>query len=259
MNERKTESYVKSYLYNKLSDEGLNSRIIESISIVLAGSAALGITDKYSDWDLHLLLPDTIYSQFQAQMGNSFVIDDKEHCPIIFAVFRPLTWLEERMKHRAELYLWIYSNASVIYDPNNQCQQLIEIGRATFSHNLGCYLRDHYVKYRSLRNSLKNCILRSDAIAISLIKSEVVSTAMQTMSLLLGKPYPYTKWLKWHMNQCGSSASETVNLSKQFIQASDENNILLADRNLKDHIVNNVSKLYTNADWVEKWWCYIQN
>ncbi len=250
---------LSSYVDEQLHRISARDAYAEVISAVLAGSAATGAHDAYSDWDLHLFLPDADYETFRARYGADFVIDDKEHAPPVFGVFRPLGWLGERMLARPEFYLWIFEGATVIRDPERRYGSILEEGRGRFDAGIEQLVRGHYVGYRAARNSLPNTLRRGDPAAALLVVAEAAELALQTTSLLMGQPYPYAKWLLWHLAACGSEGRVVAELTSGLLTAEPGEQMLSADRRLRGEVVRLAGERYPAAPWLGPWWKYLAN
>lgn len=250
---------MRSYFREVFSRMGLDPAISRQATIVLAGSTPLGIKDSLADWDFHVVLPDSQYALFCTQYGGTFVIDDKETAPSVFAVFRPISWLMERFETRNELYYWIYSRAALVVDPGGQCASLIEEAAQTFALQLKNAVKDHYVRYRAIRHGLPNIIHRDMHLASFLVRVDSVRLAMQITSLACDEPYPYDKWLSWHVRSLGPIGREIVDLSQELIAAVDPDEVLRLHSSLRDRVTSVVAKKSGDVDWIREWWKYVIN
>lgn len=242
-----------------LLDAGVVRAELDRIDIVLAGSAAFGSSDMSSDLDFHLLMQRSHLDTLTRRLGHRVVIDDKTHYPPLFGVLRPLAWLEHRLRHQLALYYWIYTHAVILRDADGQVAALIDDAARRFDASVVDAVRDHYVRYRATRNALASTLRRNDHVAANLVRAETIALALQTVSLALGHPYPYRKWLAWHVNGCGDDGAATVAACERLLGTSDALAWRTADRHLRDHVVSVVAARYPDEPWIPRWWEFVEN
>lgn len=183
------------YINKLLAEKRFKDLKKARLSIVLTGSTSIGFED--SDWDFKLLYTGHGARLFLDTHGPKFHVDDKVHNPETFVLFRPLSFLDREFSEDLSIGLWIYGNAIVLRDDDEQFTKKLKEAKLLFERSLQSSIDTKYLRLRCIRHSVAGAQKRDDEIATKLLLVEGVGNAMQLLHLIHGKPYPYSQWLRW--------------------------------------------------------------
>jgi hypothetical protein len=186
----------------------------EKLTILLTGSRAIGRYSENSDVDIDIVCPRNSYNQIQAEMfkrnltgniHNAFyrlpeVGWDKyfgERTGQPHFTITPIDIIEKDINEYQDTALWIWTNALIIQDPNNQFKNIINKfdgypedilkQKIKYRYLLASYwLIDGYPHNHSKNEELFSAVL-------SLING--IHELYRFFFIIEGKPYPYSEKL----------------------------------------------------------------
>ncbi|TCP64033.1 hypothetical protein [Baia soyae] len=256
----RVETYFHS-LPNDVFPDGLKSRA----TVVLSGSTGWGITegfDEKADWDLHILLGNEAYQSFIIEHGANYVIDDHGNSPIVFGQINGQEWLMERVEGNRSgswpLYLWIYKNCVFIQDPLS-ISSLIEKYQLKFERELDQLRRDHFVLFSVRRLDTSSSAKREIVTAAGINRGEMVKVALQTFSLIHGKPYPYNKWLAKHVERLCPEGEKLVELCNNCLMETRLEVLIGLAKELRNMMEEEMRKITGEQRWISHWWEFNKN
>ena len=230
---------------------------------MLSGSAGWGIKegiDQRADWDIHVLLSDEDYLAVSKKYGNDYVIDDREHAPVVFCQIHNKKWLQERLlgKDTAVLYLWIYTRGLFIQDKID-VEPLVSECRKGFLEKLPELQKNFHIQFSVRRLDTASCAGRGIMSGTGVNRGEMVKAALQTFSLIHGEPYPYNKWLAKHVRQLAEDGGRLVELCEQCLFETDFPKIVKLAKDLRDFMESAMEKAVGKERWIHYWWEFNKN
>jgi len=197
------ERYVRDALFEHPVLSGARDRI----SLVLAGSRAVGYDVPSSDYDLLGVCDAETYARIRAQAGRAppvkgvHILTDKEDVQRRFGIEVDVDIYEARRIREAiqaynDVVLWIWTHARVIVDHGNTIAGIKEAIRPYPRDVLERKIKAHFLRDFDL--SVHGITYRPESQNLfSVIHTLPVKIAEQCRicCLLDGKPLPYDKWL----------------------------------------------------------------
>ena len=231
-------------------------------TVMLSGSAGWGITegsDSLADWDIHVLLANKDYAAF-AKSGQSLIIDDKEHTPVVFAQVRDKNWLLERLQKDeiAVLYIWIYTHGLFIQD-NLKIKSLLAKQLAIFKADLPALRKARHIQFSVRRLDTASCAARGLVVAAGINRAEMVKLALQTFSLIKSQPYPYSKWLAKHVKGLSPEGARLAGLCETCLFETDLAKISRSAKEIRDFMEQEMEKVAGPNRWIHYWWEFNEN
>jgi hypothetical protein len=266
MTQEKTERLrqdIKAYFKN-LPEDIYPANLKNGTSVFLSGSTGWGIQegfDEKADWDLHLILEDGRHAQLVQKYGSDHVIDDKKNSPIVFGQIRSRSWLRERLDRLAQgdcTYTWIYNNCVMIQDPLGIARMAVE-NLELLRANLEELLKYHFVTFCVRRFDAASTAKRGIEAGARLANAEMSKAALQTMSLLHGKPYPYNKWLAKHVCILGEDGKRCVELVEKALKSASLEEIIGNAKVLRNFLEQEATQRLGAKPWITQWWKFNQN
>ena len=206
-------------------------------------------------WDIIVLLPDELFSEFIRRYSDCFVIDDHEHVPWVFTRVKSFEWLKGDFESRLPIALWIYQNSLILQDREGRFGEVLQKQKEIFIKIILEILRKKYLEFRTERHNLRHALERGNVVAITIIKNTVVKLALEVSFLIERKPYPYKKWLPLAVQRETSNGKEVLQISEDFLNTADHKKTI----ELSDCLVEKVVKMLVETsmfpeDFLRKWW-----
>lgn len=233
--------------------------ILEAAAIVwYASSSFIEKYDPIVVRDLLIVLPDEIFVQFEVKHGKSFVVDDHEVVPPVFARIKNFNWLDQDFARRLPLALWIYQHAIVLKDPDEHFARMLHLQQERFIQSVPAILRSKYLEFRTERHNLRHNLADETELANRLIKAVVVKLALEIIFLAEKKPYPYKKWLFWATKKETANGTKVLDLAQKFWDEKDKDLTITLSDQLVEKIASIVIKSgLLSEDIANRWWLYL--
>jgi len=263
MQRRNQIEAIKTYLQN-LPDTPVNKYVKEKSSIYLSGSAGYGIEegfDEKADWDLHIILEDEVYAKIHKKGNADPLINDPNNKPTVFGQIRSKSWLKKRLDSLLKgdcTYLWIYTNGLMI-DDKLSIHSAIKGYSSLFQKNLNDLIRYHYIRFAVARFSTAAASRRGISTATSLYNAEMIELALQTICLLHGQPYAYTKWLEKQVSMIDGISPTLLQLIEASLASKSFEDFDKNARNLRLFTEETLTEHMGKLPWIKEWWNYNQN
>lgn len=192
----------------------------DKLTVVLTGSRAIGTYTDSSDADIDVICSKEDYDFIQAEMykrkltpniKQGFYNLPKENWDKYFGegvgrphfTITPIDVIKRQIEEYQDTPLWIWSNALVMNDPNNQFRNIIDKFQG--------YPQDvliKKIKYRYLLSSYwfidgypHNHSRNEDLFSASLSLLKGIHELYRLFYILEGKPYPYTEKLALYVTE----------------------------------------------------------
>ena len=186
----------------------------EDFSVLLTGSRAAGGWTSSSDIDIEVLCPEKVYNTIQRAMlaagriksfGASLYVLRDENWQTYFGQHSgrphfslcPIDQVLRQLQEYDDVSIWIWTNAKVIYDPQDQFRKVLQ----TFKG----YPRDVLVKkikyrwmlaaYRAIEESPVHPTEDAELLPAAAGVLNAIHELYRFFFLVEGKPFPYTKRL----------------------------------------------------------------
>lgn len=247
------ELLIRKYIENKVCKTQELAPYIKESSILWIEN------DPGLVWDIMVLLPDNLFSEFINQYGECFVIDDHEHLPWIFIRVKDLQWLENDFKNRFPIALWVYENSLVLQDKEGRFVKILQEQKKVFAETIHKILERKYLEFRTERHNLRHALERKNMISTAIIKATIVKLVLEMSFLVEEKPYPYKKWLPLAAEYDTNNGKKLLKISRDFLN-SDVPTIII---DLSDQLVSEMVKILTKTkifpkNFLQKWWLYLK-
>jgi|SRR3989344_4884022 len=241
---------VRAYIQNILKTE-VEERFLTSSAIILTED------DPKIVCDILVLVSNEKYQEFANRYGSHFVVNDHSGEYPVFTKFRNNDWMENDLKSRPPIALWIYQNSSVVQDPQGEFAKLLDRYQLIFQKNLTSLIKRKYIELRTERHNLRQAIRKNRKMAISLIKATVVKLAMEISLLADNRPYPYKKWLPEDAKNIPSGMA-LYPIAEAFLNEADGEKIITISEEIIARIQNVLSKTCIPNDLLNRWWLYLE-
>lgn len=243
------EILMRAYVENKLY------RTQELVPYLEKAAILWTENDPGLIWDIMVLLPDELFSEFIRRYGDCFVIDDHEHAPCVFTRVKSFEWLKSDFESRLPVALWIYQNSLVLQDGEGRFDEILQEQKEIFIKIILEILRKKYLEFRTERHNLRHALEKGNVVAITIIKNTVVKLALEISFLIERKPYPYKKWLPLAVQHETSNGKEVFQISEDFLNTTDPKKTI----ELSDCLVEKVVKMLVETsmfpeDFLRRWW-----
>jgi hypothetical protein len=240
------------YILTNLSEEPYCDLLRESCSLIAFGSSVDDRSDALSDWDFKLLMPADVLTRFLSRWPSCHAIDDKDHSPPAFCLFRSYQAFDRDLAEQLEVNLWIYSRSRIIRDDHDKYVHIIDKWRQHFSATLHDRIKHKYIHLRSVRHALDHAVLRKEPVTITLLKSEFLRTLFELVHLSTSTPYPHIPWLYWSFRKL--SLADPLVGTVEGIFAAELAALPELTRKLVDLVIARLTDNWP-ADLVSaKWW-----
>ncbi|WP_044640750.1 hypothetical protein [Risungbinella massiliensis] len=264
MKDVNTVNKIQKY-FDNLPESVFPNDFKEYATVILSGSTGWGIVegfDEKADWDLHILLENDKYQSFVNKFGSDYVIDDHKNSPIVFGQIQNRDWLIERLEGQRPgswpLYLWIYTYCTFIQDPMD-IKSLVEKYQSRFEQELDQLRREHFVLFSVRRLDTSSCAKRGIITATGINRGEMVKAALQTFSLIHGRPYPYSKWLAKHVERLCPEGRELVGLCNRCLTEVELGALVDLAKKLRNMMEVEMKKVTGEQRWITHWWEFNKN
>lgn len=245
---KKTE--VEIYVQKKLKTEVAEFFLRYSIILLIKD-------DPNIVRDILVLIPNTEYCKFVDCYGHCFVVDDHDCEYPIFTKFRSLEWLEDDLKSRLPIALWIYQNSLVIQDPQREFVRLLDYYQSVFQQALPALIRHKYIEMRTERHNLRQVISQNRKIAVPIIKAAVAKLSMEISLLADSQPYPYKKWLP-EVARNSHLGGVIYTLVEAFLDEKNDEKTITISEEIIASMRNFLSKKWLPSDLLDRWWLYLK-
>lgn len=206
--------------------------------------------------DILVLIPNMEYGKFVDCYGHCFVVDDHDCEYPIFTKFRNLEWLEDDLKSRLPIALWIYQNSLIVQDPQGEFVRLLDYYQSVFQQVLPTLIRHKYIEMRTERHNLRQAISQNRKIAIPIIKVAVAKLSMEISLLADSQPYPYKKWLP-EVVRNSHLGGVIYTLTETFLEEKNDEKTIAISEEIIASIKNFLSKNWLPSDLLNRWWLYL--
>lgn len=180
-------------------------------AVAVAGSAAVGWEDEFSDTDVLVFVPredyGAIYGRYRQAIeeGRVAVMNPRA---LQYSEF-PYTYIpgtnahymlyvfeetEEKLARYDDVAMWVHGNSIVLHDPSGRYARL----RAATSYPEEVWRakrRDLYIGMANAGGAASNALRRGDQAVVMLTLTDAVMRALRLCFLLEHRPFPYEKWL----------------------------------------------------------------
>ncbi len=180
-------------------------------AVVVAGSAAVGWEDEFSDTDVLVFVPQEDYGAIyechwqSVTEGRISVMNPRarEHHEFPYSyipgtnahyMLYVFEEAEERLARYDDVAMWVHGNSIVLHDPSGRYARL----RAATGYPEEVWRakrRDLYIGMANAGGAASNPLRRGDRAAVMLTLTDAVMHALRLCCLLEHKPFPYEKWL----------------------------------------------------------------
>jgi len=209
-------------------------------------------------WDILVLMADSLFSQFSQEHGESFVLDDHAHTPPIFTKVRSYSWFMKDLTSRRAIALWIYGNGLIIEDPESIFESAIRKEREVFESTIPDIIKIKYLELRTERHNLRSIVETKRAMALHIVRANIVKLALELCLLAEKKPYPYKKWLPDVARDQSIAGQKVYALAQSFLNEEDYGQIIAISEDLIAEVINFLTKSeMCTKNYLERWWLHL--
>ncbi len=184
------------------------------IGILWIGSSSFGITDRFADIDIRLLI-DKSNKQFPMQQfvrhGINIEVDE-------------ISW-DWLMKNHAidSEERWIREKGVVLYDPHKRIAKRYTFLKRKMRVSTNRQLWEEF-KDIFYSNDIENCLRRDDIVTSTLYLNRGIEKMLKFIFLFNEKPVPPFKWRWYFVRQDKILPSKITDLMEDIIKTSDSIN-----------------------------------
>lgn len=260
MDKRDLVKGVSEYL-QEMEDRQFASEFLPEASVLLSGSTGWGIPeglDSRADWDIHIILKDSLYENYVLRYGPNHVLDDHGHKPAVFAQIQSESWLSDRFggKDTAVLYLWLYENGTWVADNSGIASQVKDL-RQVFEAHREELARDHFVAFSVRRFDASSSVKRNLFCSAGIYRGAMAEAALRAFCIAKGSPYPYAKWLPKQVQMLGGSS--LVELCEKCLAETDTRHMPPLFKQLRMEMEDIMINAFGNRRWISHWWEFNEN
>jgi hypothetical protein len=231
----------------------------DNLSIVLAGSRAIGYCTPVSDYDLLGLCDGPTYARVLKRTGRDSSVAgidisvardeakqllDREVDVAIYEVDR----IQRAFHEYNDVVLWIWTNAKVITDPCHIVSELQASFQGYPKEILEKKLKQHFLRDLHLSvHGLTYIPESQNLFAVLNTMTSKISEMCKICCLLEGKPFPYEKWLL--------RASAETRIGKRLISIFEQ--VLTTLSRLNNDLMGNWAEVRTAIDAIDTEACDI--
>jgi hypothetical protein len=184
--------------------------LADTATIVVHGSATIGLSDHYSDIDLQVIVPDALYNEIYTAALDAGRIQRTERLVLLrspstttdgrralcAAELRPISGLQATLDAELPVELWVMSHAWVIQDPGDRVAAILAAATQRFGDQLETLTATEFGHLgRRQRWLAIACQRRGHHASQAFLTTNLVRAAMRLACLLDDSPVPYDKWL----------------------------------------------------------------
>lgn len=263
-------SSAKAYLRERVVPHPALHGFLPEAAVAVVGSAAVGVWDEHSDFDLRFVLPDAEHTRLAAALQQAglwdpardfrLLLDDREpfrRFPGVQTLILSDTQLAQEFRANLPAALWAYSHAVVLQDPLSSLETALALAQDQFQSRLGDLRCEHYYRFREARRDLSPRISpRRQATILAIKRGEAVREALRLAFLAEGKPYPYDKWLETMAERETQSGAAIVTAVRALVGAREAHTVERAAKVLRDRVAFALQLGGVKETWLEQWWLW---
>lgn len=237
-------------------------------TVVVHGSATVGLADTYSDTDIQVVVPDQLYDETYADAvnaghltpGERLVLLSTEQAtidgrrPLCAAELRSISDLESTLTADLPVELWVMAHAWVIHDPRDQVASIVTASYQQFTAQLET-LTAHELGHLDRRRRWLAIACqrgRHDA-SMAFLTINVVRSAMRLACLLDDSPIPYDKWLvAWTTRNTRLGLKLNNDCHDLLLDRVDQGDIDALSQQIATATVNAARDRWPHASWVSR-------
>ncbi|KPJ63552.1 hypothetical protein AMK68_03730, partial [candidate division KD3-62 bacterium DG_56] len=186
--------------------------IWQKSAVVIAGSAARGIEDEFTDIDINVFVPSSSYARLyehyvkavedqRVEVLNPAAFEYKELplalMPAIRGHYKVHTFeeAEDRVARCEDVAMWVHRNSLVLHDPSGRYAALQKKASDYPEDVWRERVRFHYLEAWMAASAASNPLRRNDRPAVTLTMTKCLRHLLRLCCLLDRRPFPYDKWL----------------------------------------------------------------
>lgn len=192
----------------------------EKLTVLLTGSRAIGTYSKNSDVDIDVICTKETYNLIQKEMfdkgltpniNQSFYYLPENDWDIYFGkdvaqphfTITPIDIIEKQFRKYDDIPLWIWSNALIINDPNNQFEKIVSSFKSYPENILKTKVKYRYMllSYWLIDGYPHHHSRNEEMFIASMSILNGIHELYRFFYLVEGKPYPYSEKLSLYVDR----------------------------------------------------------
>jgi hypothetical protein len=249
---------------------------IQSISVLLGGSTALGVLDEQSDVDLLVFCEDEKFEEIHRRYeeaglipeDSDFFVDLKLPCGKTghYTLHRKSELLRGLAEGDME-WLWFSHVAYTFRDPL-QLQSILSRYSPLHTDFLYKLRKNTYIELRTFAKGLDNPVTRGDRLPILFFAVEVFKAALRCAIVIEGYPYPYDKWLERvarnlpvgkRVLECAEDFFQYLKDENSFKPMyQEDNSFVRMEKRMRKVLLEEFHSRNIDEPWLIEWWKYVE-